>query len=113
MEHALHLPLGTGSRYVVISDCHRGEGTTNDNFLKNAYLYEAAMEHYIKRGFFYLELGDGEELWENRCMDRIVHYHETVYEMFACLQSRNALCRIYGNHNMELRKNPAGGDYIR
>ena len=73
MEHALHLPLGTGSRYVVISDCHRGEGTTNDNFLKNAYLYEAAMEHYIKRGFFYLE-------------------------------SRNALCRIYGNHNMELRK---------
>lgn len=104
LEHALHLPLGTGSRYVVISDCHRGEGTTNDNFLKNAYLYEAAMEHYIKRGFFYLELGDGEELWENRCMDRIVHYHETVYEMFACLQSRNALCRIYGNHNMELRK---------
>ena len=77
LEHALHLPLGTGSRYVVISDCHRGEGTTNDNFLKNAYLYEAAMEHYIKRGFFYLELGDGEELWENRCMDRIVHYHET------------------------------------
>lgn len=47
LEHALHLPLGTGSRYVVISDCHRGEGTTNDNFLKNAYLYEAAMEHYI------------------------------------------------------------------
>ncbi len=37
-------------------------------------------------------------------MDRIVHDHETVYEMFACLQSRNALCRIYGNHNMELRK---------
>lgn len=58
LEHALHLPLGTGSRYVVISDCHRGEGTTNDNFLKNAYLYEAAMEHYIKRGFFYLELGE-------------------------------------------------------
>lgn len=65
---------------------------------------DRALEHYIKRGFFYLELGDGEELWENRCMDRIVHYHETVYEMFACLQSRNALCRIYGNHNMELRK---------
>ena len=60
------------------------------------------MEHYIKRGFFYLELGDGEELWENRCMDRIVHYHETVYEMFACLEPQ------YG-----AEKNPAGGDYIR
>ena len=33
-----------------------------------------------------------------------LHYHETVYEMFACLQSRNALCHLYGNHNMELRK---------
>ncbi len=71
------------------------------------------MEHYIKRGFFYLELGDGEELWENRCMDRIVHYHETVYEMF-CLSAKPE-CAVphlwkpqYG-----AEKNPAGGDYIR
>lgn len=38
MEHALHLPLGTGSRYVVISDCHRGEGTTNDNLKSFLFL---------------------------------------------------------------------------
>ena len=69
MEHALHLPLGTGSRYVVISDCHRGEGTTNDNFLKNAYLYEAAMEHYIKRGFFYKRFTNVEQvsdIWRSK-----------------------------------------------
>lgn len=83
LENALHLPLGADSRYILISDCHRGEGTSNDNFLKNQHLYSAAMEYYMKKGFFYLELGDGEELWENRCRMRIERCHENVYEMFS------------------------------
>ena len=62
LSGALHLPLNTCSRYVIISDCHRGEGTSNDNFLKNQHLYFAALDYYLKRGFYYLELGDGEEL---------------------------------------------------
>lgn len=103
LEHALHLPLHFGSRYIVISDCHRGEGTTNDNFLKNQHLYFAALEHYYKRGFYYLELGDGEELWENRRMDRIRACHEDVYELFSCFERNCRILRLYGNHNMELR----------
>lgn len=103
LEHALHLPLHGGSRYVIMSDCHRGEGTTNDNFLKNQHLYAAAMRHYLKNGFFYLELGDGEELWENRSMERIQTYHEDIYRLFSCFQRQGRLLRLYGNHNMELR----------
>lgn len=103
LEHALHLPLNSGSRYMIISDCHRGEGTANDNFLKNQHLYFAALEHYFKRGFFYLELGDGEELWENRRMERIQACHEDVYALFSCFEQNRRILRLYGNHNMELR----------
>lgn len=103
LQHAVHLPLHACSRYVIISDCHRGEGTSNDNFLKNQHLYGAAMDYYIKRGFFYLELGDGEELWENRCFDRIVKCHEDVYEMFDYLEKSERMVRLYGNHDMERR----------
>jgi hypothetical protein len=65
-ENAPVLPLGGSRRYILFSDCHRGNGTHNDNFLKNQYLYLAALRHYYKKGYTYIELGDGDELWENR-----------------------------------------------
>ena len=103
LKGALRLPLNACSRYVVISDCHRGEGTGNDNFLKNQHLYFAALEYYLKRGFYYLELGDGEELWENRSSSRIEACYENVYWMFSLFERQCRIQRIFGNHNMELR----------
>ena len=61
-EGALRLPLCPCSKYILLSDCHRGVGNANDNFLSNEYLYLAALQHYFRRGFTYLELGDGDEL---------------------------------------------------
>lgn len=101
LQHALHLPLNAGSRYVIISDCHRGEGTVNDNFLKNQNLYFAALEFYFKKDFFYLELGDGEELWENRSISRIRSCHQEVYRLFSCFKREERIVRLYGNHDME------------
>lgn len=39
------------SRYVIMSDCHRGDGSVSDEFLKNKNVYLAALEHYWKEGF--------------------------------------------------------------
>lgn len=47
-EGALKLPLSDNSKYVLFSDCHRGVGTSNDNFLKNQHLYFAALQHYYQ-----------------------------------------------------------------
>lgn len=101
---AKRLPLSSDSRYIIISDCHRGEGTANDNFLKNQHLYFAGLEYYFQRGYHYLELGDGEELWENRCMERIRKCHENVYWMFSQYEEQGRMDRIYGNHNMEMNQ---------
>ena len=88
---ALVLPFNRCSRYVLVSDCHRGVGTSSDNFLKNQHLYYAAMEHYYRNGFTYIELGDGEELWENRKLRNIAEIHEDVYCMFARFEERGRL----------------------
>lgn len=101
------LPLNKCSKYALVSDCHRGVGTSSDNFLKNQHLYFAAMERYYRDGFTYIELGDGEELWENRCMHNISDIHKDVYDMFQKFESRNRLYLIYGNHNIVMKKNPA------
>lgn len=34
-QKAPRLELSDASRYILMSDCHRGNGTSNDNFLKN------------------------------------------------------------------------------
>ena len=101
------LPLNRCSRYVLFSDCHRGVGTSSDNFLKNQHLYYAALEHYYRNGFTYIELGDGEELWENRKLRNIAEIHEDTYCMFARFEQRGRLYLLYGNHNIVRKKNPA------
>ena len=57
------LPLSENGRYVLFSDCHRGIGTSNDNFLKNQHLYFAALNYYYQHSFCYIELGDKKSAW--------------------------------------------------
>lgn len=94
------LPLNEQSKYVLFSDCHRGNGTNNDNFLKNQHLYIAALRHYYQNGFTYIELGDGDELWENRNIEQIKEVHSNVFQILSKFYCDNRLYMIYGNHDM-------------
>lgn len=98
------LPLTNRSRYVLMSDCHRGVGNSSDNFLKNQHLYFAALEHYYRQGFTYIELGDGDELWENRSIKSIMDIHGNVFWLFRQFDQENRLYLIYGNHDIVKRK---------
>ncbi len=104
-ENALTLPLTSTSRYVLFSDCHRGNGTHNDNFLKNQHLYFAALKYYYRQGFTYIELGDGDELWENRDMEQIKEVHSNVFWQLSLFHQKKRLYMIYGNHDM-IKKYP-------
>lgn len=97
---ALRLPLNNRTKYVLFSDCHRGCGTSNDNFLKNQNLYYAALSHYYKTGYTYIELGDGDELWENRSMKQIIEAHSNVFSLLSCFHRQGRLYMLYGNHDI-------------
>ena len=103
-EGALRLPLTDRSKYVLISDCHRGTGSNNDNFLRNQNLYFAALQHYYKAGYTYIELGDGDELWENRSMKQIMEAHGNIFWLLSRFQEQERLYMLYGNHDM-VKKN--------
>lgn len=100
-KNAPVLPLNMCCRYAIISDCHRGSGNSNDNFLKNENLYFTALNHYYSQGFTYIELGDGDELWENRRMSQIIEVHNNVFWLLSLFYQHNRLYMIYGNHDME------------
>lgn len=97
------LALGPRSRIVLFSDCHRGVGNANDNFLKNQNLYFAALRHYYKRGFVYVELGDGDELWENRSLAAIREIHGDVFCLLSLFHREGRLYQLYGNHDHALK----------
>ncbi len=99
-EKALSLPLNLQTKYIIFSDCHRGTGRANDNFTQNEVLYLAALRHYYQCGFVYLELGDGDELWENRSMKKIKEIHGHSFEMLAKFYQKNRFFAVYGNHDM-------------
>lgn len=99
-EGAKELPFSNNSKYILISDCHRGNGTSNDNFLKNQNLYFAALEYYYKRGFTYIELGDGDELWENRDMGQITEIHSNTFWLLSKYCEEGRMYMLYGNHDM-------------
>lgn len=103
-ENAPILPLNQSSRYIIFSDCHRGSGTSNDNFLKNQHLYFTAMKYYYQMGFTYIELGDGDELWENRQMSQIIDIYNNVFWLLSLFYREKRLYLLYGNHDIEKRK---------
>lgn len=93
------LTLDCNSRFVLFSDCHRGVGNSNDNFQKNRHLYLAALNYYYQKGYTYLELGDGDELWENRSLTRIIDIHSDVFCLLREFYRQNRLYMLYGNHD--------------
>lgn len=97
------LALTPDSRYVLLSDCHRGAGLANDNFMKNQHLYSAALTHYYNEGFSYIELGDGDELWENRSFEAIKQIHNNAFRILSNYYAQNRLYLLYGNHDMVKR----------
>lgn len=102
-EKASTLPITYHTRYVFFSDCHRGSGDNNDNFLHNSNNYLAALQHYYQYDFCYIEVGDGDELWENRSLSQISEIHDGIFSLLCQFNCRKNLYMLYGNHDIVKR----------
>ena len=90
-------------KFVFFSDCHRGDKSFADDFARNENIYYHALKHYYKEGFTYCELGDGDELWENRSFENILMAHKNIYKLFQKFHFENRLHLMWGNHDMVYR----------
>ena len=98
-HRAKHLSIDNRSKLVLMSDIHRGCGTGADAFAKNQTLYYTALRHYDREGYTYLELGDGDDLWQERRMGEIKAEYEHVFSLLAKLYQEGRFHMIYGNHD--------------
>ncbi|WP_100611057.1 metallophosphoesterase family protein [Confluentibacter lentus] len=97
------------SKFILFSDCHRGDNSFADDFANNRNIYFHALKHYYAEGFQYCEIGDGDELWENLFFKSIFEAHKNVYMLMKDFHQQNRLHMIWGNHDMVYR-NP---DFVK
>jgi len=90
------------SRFVFLSDVHRGDGSMADEFLKNKNIYVGALEWYHAEGYTYVEVGDGDELWENREFRHVLWANGSPYHRLRRFYNDGRLIYLYGNHNLQL-----------
>ena len=91
------------SKFILFSDCHRGDNSFADDFANNRNIYFHALRHYYAEGFEYCEIGDGDELWENISFEPIFEAHKNVYKLMQLFHKENELHMIWGNHDMVYR----------
>ena len=91
------------SKFILFSDCHRGDNSFADDFANNRNIYFHALKHYYNEGFDYCELGDGDELWENLSFESLLNAHKNVYLLMKQFHEEGRLHMIWGNHDMVYR----------
>lgn len=97
------MSIDDSTKIVIMSDCHRGAGNNFDNFLKNKNIYLGALRHYFYRGFTYIELGDGDDMWEVHKYKDIIEEHLDTFKMLKKFHENNRFIMIYGNHDIVKR----------
>lgn len=92
--------INNNTKIVIMSDLHRGKKDKYDNFSKNENIFLYALNYYYKKGFIYIELGDGDDLWEvKKCTD-IVKSNIDSFKALKKFYDAGRFIMIYGNHDI-------------
>jgi predicted phosphodiesterase len=104
-ETAEQILFDDSSKIILMSDCHRGDGTWADDFSRNQNIYFAALTYYFNEDYTYIELGDGDELWENNSISDIILQHSDAYWLMSKFIKANRFYSLFGNHDMVKKNN--------
>ncbi len=91
------------SKYIFFSDVHRGDDSVSDEYARNQNMYMHALNYYHNQGFVYVEVGDGDELWEYTNFKHIRLGHTETFIVLKKFFDAQRLIMLYGNHNIYLK----------
>ena len=101
VNDAYRITFKDTDKFILFSDLHRGVNDWSDDFAHNQLLYFFALRYYFNEGYTYIELGDGDELWENKHFADIRYAHSHIFWLLRDYFNANRLLLIYGNHDIE------------
>lgn len=104
LKSAPVLAFDDHSKIILLSDAHRGDRGVHDEFAPNEDLFVHALSHYAAAGFTYIELGDGDDLWQTPRFSDIERAYPRVFALLHQFQQQQRLHLILGNHEVQGRQ---------
>ena len=92
-------------KFIIFSDQHKGARDGADDFAMAEPNYLAALDYYNTNNFFFISLGDNEELWENT-LAQVKKYNTKTFEAERKFIDRNAFIKVFGNHDLFWQNDP-------
>lgn len=105
-ENATPIYFDKNSKFVFFSDQHRGDDSLSDEFGRNKPIFNYALKYYYDAGYTYVEVGDGDEIWEHNNFELIRNAHVTTFNRLKDFYDAGRMYMLFGNHNI-CYKNPA------
>ncbi|PWT72324.1 MAG: metallophosphoesterase [Bacteroidetes bacterium] len=97
---------------IIFSDEHKGARNGSDIFAASEKNYSAALEYYNNHQFFFINLGDCEELWQNTIF-RLLRKNKKVFEVEKLFVRRKAYYKIFGNHDLFWDNTPLSQVFLK
>lgn len=105
-KKGLVIPFDTQKdKFIIFSDQHKGARDGADIFALSAKNYLAALGHYNKEEFIYINLGDSEELWENLFVT-VKRHNKPTFEKEKLFIEQDRFVKIFGNHDLYWGNDP-------
>ena len=91
--------------FIILSDQHKGTKNGADDFAIAEKNYLEALRYYNEHAYFYIALGDCEELWENTIVG-VKKNNLPSFQAEKLFLERKAFIKIFGNHDLDWDNRP-------
>lgn len=95
----------SNGKFIIFSDQHKGRRNGADDFTAAEPNYIAALDHYYRSGYTFINLGDCEELWENT-LPQVKKANVNAFAAEKLFLLKNTYVKIFGNHDLYWANDP-------
>ena len=99
-------------KFIILSDQHKGRRNGADDFTMAEPNYLAALDHYYRQDFYFINLGDSEELWENQLW-QIKKKNKATFDAEKKFMDHNRYIKVFGNHDLFWDNDPFAGWHLK
>lgn len=99
-------------RFIIFSDQHKGARNGADDFAPAEKNYLDALAYYKREQYFFINLGDSEELWENS-LGKVKKYNAATFAAEKEFITAERHVKIFGNHDLLWANDPLAGYYLK
>jgi predicted phosphodiesterase len=86
-------------KFIIFSDQHKGGRNGADDFKRAEQNYLGALNYYNSNDFYFINLGDSEELWENSIW-KVKKKNKATFEEEKKFLEADKFVKVFGNHDL-------------